>query len=62
MINYISKISYFLKSNGIIENNSNIINHIKAINNIDSIKYKIKDILQKSFSKSIIIFYLISLF
>lgn len=56
MINYISKISYFLKSNGIIENTSNIISNIKGINNIDSIKYKIKDILQKSFSKSIIFF------
>ena len=56
MINYKSKLSYFLKKNGIIENNSNIINHIKVITNIDSIKYTIKDILQRSFSKSIIIF------
>ena len=58
MINYLTKLSYFLQKNGIIENKSNIINKIKRVNNVDSIKYSIKDILLRTYSKSIFIIFI----
>ena len=54
MLNYLTKLSYFLQKNGIIEGKSIIVNKMKTIKNVNSIKNSIKDILIRTNSKSII--------